>query len=88
MTARDIASEADRLIRERYSDAYEVLWYARMDSFLVASPRNCAEGGMPTQPTAVFVGYGADFEDAESLYAAALELTDEVDRLSETEEEW
>lgn len=83
-----IAKEADGIIRERYSDAYEVLYDSDTDFYIVASPRNYDEGGDPKQPTAVSIGNGDDFEDAEKLYEAALNYTDDVDRLADTAEEW
>ena len=79
---REMANEADRMIRERYDLGYEVLYRGEDDTYVVASPADDSEGGDPDQPTAICCGLCCDFEDAEQLYEAALRYTDEVDKLA------
>ena len=82
LTCTQIADAADRMVRERLGDAYEVLYDEAEGSYVVAPPRDECEGGRADQPTAVTVGYAEDFDDAEGLYEAARSMTDRVDELA------
>ena len=81
-TAREVAEAADRMVRERLGDAYEVIYDEAEEAYVVAAPRDESEGGRADQPTAVTVGYAEDFDDAEGLYEAARSMTDRVDELA------
>lgn len=84
---REMADEADRMIRERYDLGYEVLFRGEDCTYVVASPADDSEGGDPDQPTAICIGWASDFDDAEQLYQAALRYTDEVDKLAARRED-
>ena len=75
------ADEADKMIRERWGDAYEILFSGEDFGYVVASPFNADEGGDPRQPTAIYVGDVDDFENAEELYERAVSYTKNVDAL-------
>ena len=76
-----IAAEADRIVRERYGDAYEILYYGDEDGYVIAAPADEEEGGDPEQPTAVYVCDACDVEDAEELYNEAIMYARRVDQL-------
>lgn len=84
---REMADEADRMIRERYDLGYEVLFRGEDFTYVVASPADDSEGGDPDQPTAICCGLCIDFDNAEQLYQAALRYTDEVDKLAARRED-
>lgn len=75
------AAEADKLIRERFSSAYEILYRGEDDTYVIAAPADADEGGDPDQPTAICIGFADEFEDAEQLYERAAMMTDKVDAL-------
>ena len=81
LTCKEIADAADKMIRERWGDAYEVIYDEAEEAYVVAAPRDESEG-RADQPTAVTVGYAEDFDDAEGLYEAARSMTDRVDELA------
>lgn len=76
-----IAAAADRLIRERWCGAYEILYRGEDDTYVIAAPADADEGGDPDQPTAVCIGFADEFEDAEQLYERAASLSVRVDAL-------
>lgn len=76
-----IADEADKMIRERWCNAYEVLYRVEDDTYVVAAPADEDEGGDPDQPTAICCGFADEFEDAEQLYERAKALSANVDSL-------
>ena len=76
-----LAAAADQLIRERVSNAYEILYRGEDDIYVIAAPADEDEGGDPDQPTAVCIGFADEFEDVEQLYERAASLTDKVDAL-------
>lgn len=78
-----LANEADKLIRERWGDAYEVLFSGEDFGYVVAAPFDADEGGDPRQPTAIYVGGVDEFETAEELYERAVSYTKNVDALVE-----
>lgn len=78
-----LANEADKLIRERWGDAYEVLFSGEDFGYVVAAPFDADEGGDPRQPTAIYVGDVDEFETAEELYERAVSYTKNVDALVE-----
>lgn len=85
-----LAAAADRLIRERWGDGYEILLddgtVGDEPAFYVAAPRDESERGRCDQPTAVFIEYASDFEgDAYDLCSAAISVTNEVNALAEKE---
>lgn len=93
LAPRDVAlaAEADRLIRECWGSAYEVLLddatAGDEPAFYVAAPKDESEGGRVDQPTAVFIAYVSDFGgDAYTLCNAAIDLTGKVDALAEARE--
>ena len=77
------ASEADKMIRERWGDAYEILFSGEDFGYVVAAPFDADEGGDPRQPTAIYVGDVDEFETAEELYERAIPYTKNVDALVE-----
>ena len=78
-----LANEADKMIRERWGDAYEVLFSGEDFGYVVASPFDDSEGGDSRQPTAVYVGDVDEFDTAEELYERAVSYTKNVDALVE-----
>ena len=78
-----LASEADKMIRERWSDAYEILFSGEDFGYVVAAPFDESDGGDPRQPTAVYVGDVDEFDTAEALYERAVSFTHNVDALVE-----
>ena len=78
---RRIADEADKLIRERYGSAYEILYDGENDGYVVAAPAYAVERGDPHQPTAIYIDDAEEFADAKELYRAALGCTELVDKL-------
>ena len=82
LTCTQIADAADKMIRERWGDAYEVLFDGENGQYAVAAPRDGDEGGDPMQPTAICCGRAGDFDDPEDLYEAARSMTDRVDELA------
>ena len=78
-----LASEADKMIRERLGDAYEILFSGEDFGYVVASPFDADEGGDPRQPTAIYVGDVDEFDTAEALYERAVSFTHNVDALVE-----
>lgn len=77
-----IAAEADEMMRERWCDAYEVLYRVEDDIYVVAAPADEDEGGDPDQPTAICCGFADEFEDAEQLYERAASLSANVGSLA------
>ena len=77
-----MADAADQMIRDRLCDTYEILYDEAEEGFIVAAPADDGEGGRTDQPTAVFVCYRDEAEDAEELYRKAAAISDKVDELA------
>lgn len=78
-----LADEADKMIRKRWGDAYEILFNGEDFGYVVAAPFDDNEGGDPRQPTAIYVGDVDEFDTAEELYERAVSYTHNVDALVE-----
>lgn len=85
---RLLAQEADKLIREKRDDAYEIFYDDSVASeepaFCVVASASDSERVAAEQPTAVFIEYAKDFTgSAYDLCDAAFGALNKVDALSE-----